>query len=217
MMQDARSQCDEPPIKSWTHLPARWMVRPLVGTWVRPNHLTTLRLVSGLAACAMFAVGDFAWSAWAGVIWVISAFLDRADGELARIGRLSSRAGHLYDFYSDAAINGLFFIAIGIGMRTSWLGDWAVVLGLLAGLGVSGASILCEILEQRVADGRKAIEGAGGFDIDDITYAYGPAAWLDWLLPLLLGASVGGPAFAAVTLWRIFRAGRRAAEARPRP
>jgi archaetidylinositol phosphate synthase len=215
MMLDEKDIRDEPPIKSWTHLPARWMVRPLVGTRVRPNHLTTLRLLTGLLACAMFALGEFTWSAWAGVIWVFSAFLDRADGELARIGRLSSRGGHLYDFYTDAAINGLFFLAIGIGLRNSWLGEWAIVLGLLGGIGVSGASVLCEVLEHRVADGRKAIEGAGGFDIDDITYAYGPAAWLDWLLPLLLGASIGGPVFAAITLWRIARASQAAVGTKP--
>ena len=40
---------------SWTHLLARVMVRPLIGTWVRPNHLTTLRLATGMAACALFA------------------------------------------------------------------------------------------------------------------------------------------------------------------
>ncbi len=42
---------------SWTHLLARPLVRPMIGTRIRPNHLTTLRLLSGLAACACFASG----------------------------------------------------------------------------------------------------------------------------------------------------------------
>jgi archaetidylinositol phosphate synthase len=39
--------------------------------------------------------------AWGGGIWLLSAFLDRADGELARIGDMMSRGGHVYDYYSD--------------------------------------------------------------------------------------------------------------------
>ena len=45
---------------SWTHLMARPLVRPLIGTRVRPNHLTTLRLLTGLAACALLAGGAVA-------------------------------------------------------------------------------------------------------------------------------------------------------------
>ena len=61
---------------SWTHLIARVLVRPLVGTWVRPNHLTTLRVVTGVVACACFSLpGTSAGMAWGGAFWLISAFL----------------------------------------------------------------------------------------------------------------------------------------------
>jgi hypothetical protein len=43
--------------QTYAHSFARIFVRPLIGTWIRPNHLTALRLVSGLAACALLAVG----------------------------------------------------------------------------------------------------------------------------------------------------------------
>jgi archaetidylinositol phosphate synthase len=56
---------------SWTHLLARQMVRPLLGTRVRPNHLTTLRLISGLAACLCFALGTNSGMIWGGVLWLV--------------------------------------------------------------------------------------------------------------------------------------------------
>ncbi len=84
---------------SWTHLLARRMVKPLLGTWVRPNHLTTLRLITGVAACLLFSLGTRAGMGWAGGLWLLSAFLDRADGELARIGNMMSPGGHRYDYY----------------------------------------------------------------------------------------------------------------------
>jgi len=69
---------------SWTHLLARQMVRALLGTRVRPNHLTTLRLVSGIAACLCFAPGTNSGMNWGGLLWLVSALLDRAVGELAQ-------------------------------------------------------------------------------------------------------------------------------------
>ena len=68
---------------TWTHLLARPVVRPLIGTAVRPNHLTTLRLLTGIAACVALALGTRAGMWWGGGLWLVSAFLDRADGELA--------------------------------------------------------------------------------------------------------------------------------------
>ena len=40
------------PHTSWTHRLARLLVRPLVGTPITPYHLTTARLVTGVAACS---------------------------------------------------------------------------------------------------------------------------------------------------------------------
>ena len=37
---------------SWTHKMARICILPLVNTPVTPNHLTTVRLITGIAACA---------------------------------------------------------------------------------------------------------------------------------------------------------------------
>lgn len=193
---------------SWTHLIARAFVRPLVGTPITPNHLTTGRLVTGLAACAAFAVGSPTWTLWGGVLWLISAFLDRADGELARLAGSSSKWGHVYDYICDVAVNSVFFLSIGIGLRDSDLGWWAVAMGLLAGSSVAAASVLSEALERRQGGTRKAYEGFAGFDFDDVLYLFAPIAWLGWLAPLLIGAAIGGPIFAVVTWYRLVRVGR---------
>ena len=49
---------------SWTHRLARIVVRPLIGTGITPNHLTTLRLVTGVFACAALVPGDTYWNWW---------------------------------------------------------------------------------------------------------------------------------------------------------
>src|SRR5271156_5063666 len=127
---------------TWTHLLARPIVRPLVGTVVRPNHLTTLRLLTGIAACIAFALGTRAGMWWGGGLWLVSAFLDRADGELARIGNMMSPGGDLYDYYADNLVNPAFFVAIGCGLRGSWFGAWSIALGVLSGVSL----LLCGLL-----------------------------------------------------------------------
>ena len=189
---------------SWTHLAARPLVRPLIGTWVRPNHLTTLRLLFGLAACVGFAIGGRQGMGWGGASWLVSAFLDRADGELARLGHLSSPGGHLYDYYSDNAVNAAFFVSAGIGLRHGWLGGWAIVLGLTAGVSFIVGNVVSERLEELSPPDTRAYAGRWGFDPDDALYLMGPFAWLGWLSPILLGAAIATPAIMVVTAirWR---------------
>ncbi len=177
---------------------------PLVGSRVTPNHLTMVRLVSGLAACAAFAVGTEAWNLWGGILWIFSAFMDRADGELARVSGQSSPWGHRFDYITDMLITVLFFVAIGIGLRTATLGQWSILLGLLAASGVLAAEILAEKIDQQKKDtGEKAYPGFAGFDFDDILYLFPLIVWFDWHFIFLAGASIGAPAFALLTWQRL--------------
>jgi phosphatidylglycerophosphate synthase len=189
---------------TWTHRMARVCVRPLVGSPVTPNHLTTVRLALGLGACAALAAGTRAGEIWGGVLWVLSAFFDRADGELARLAGRSSPLGHAYDYATDVALNALFFVAVGVGLRHTALGRWALVLGLVAGVALAVDALVAEQLERR--DKVKTYPGTAGFDFDDVVYLFGPAAWLGWLLPLLVGTAAVAP-FVAFSTWRRWAAG----------
>jgi archaetidylinositol phosphate synthase len=190
---------------SWTHLLARIVIRPFLGTWLRPNHLTTLRLLTGIAACVCFALGTSAGMTWGGGLWLVSAFLDRADGELARIGNMMSRAGHVYDYYTDNLVNALFFAAIGIGLRYSWLGQWAIPLGIVSAVSLLACNIFSEQLEQRSPPQTRAYSGRWGFDPDDALYLMAPFAWLNWLSPILVAAAVGTTAMMIITWLRLRR------------
>jgi archaetidylinositol phosphate synthase len=190
---------------SWTHLLARIVVAPLVGTRLRPNHLTTLRLLSGVAACVCFAFGTKADMWWGGWLWLVSAFLDRADGELARIGNMMSRGGHMYDYYTDSIVNPLFFAAIGVGLRHSWLGGWAIPFGIISAVALLACIIFVEQLEQRSPSKTRAYTGRWGFDPDDALYLMAPFAWLGWLSPILVAAAIGTTVMMIVTWLRLRR------------
>ena len=191
---------------SWTHKIARVCILPLVHTPVTPNHLTTVRLITGLAACAAFAVGDRSWDIWGGWLWLLSAFLDRADGELARVSGKTSPWGHKYDYVCDVLVTALFFVSAGFGLRDGWLGGWAIVAGAAGTLGVIAAEILAEKIDSMKKDtGEKAYAGFAGFDFDDVLYLFAPVMWLGWQMPFVLGAAVGAPAFALLTWYKLRR------------
>ncbi len=45
----------------------------------------------------------------------------------------------------------------------------------------------------------KAFPGLWGFEFDDVLYLFAPIVWLGCQMPLVVGASVGTPAFALLT------------------
>jgi archaetidylinositol phosphate synthase len=175
---------------TWSHAAARTLVRPLVGTWVKPNHITLLRLATGVLACLLLARGGGPAELWSGVLWLISAFLDRADGELARIGNMQSRRGHLYDYYTDVALNSGFFLAAGFNLRDGWLGHWAILAGGFACAAMIVCCILAETYETSVGTGERVFEGGWGFQPDDALYLLPLFVWAHWLAPMVLAAAV---------------------------
>jgi phosphatidylglycerophosphate synthase len=118
------------------HRIVRPAVRAVAPTSVTPNHITTLRLLTAVAAALAFATGSETWSTVGGWIFLLSMLLDRADGELARQTGSSSPAGHRYDVLSDCAANVLAVLGIGVG-QAPVLGALGPLLGALAGAGIA--------------------------------------------------------------------------------
>lgn len=190
---------------SWNRRLARAVCRPFVGSELTPNHITTLRVLTGFGACGLFAYGGPTAANWAGVLWVLSAFLDRCDGEFARLTGLSSRRGHLYDITGDITINAAVFAAVGIGLTVSGGDWWPLTIGVLAAAGIAIASILAEFNEQDMGQGQKTFSGGLGFDFDDLIYVIALFPWIGQLELLLICGSIGGPLAAIVIGWKLIR------------
>lgn len=198
-----RNQPDDVALnQTYAHAFARIFVRPLIGTWVRPNHLTVLRIIVGLAACALLAVGGRTAAAWSGVLWIVTCVLDRADGELARMGDLRSESGKVLDYYSDMILDALWFMAAGLGLRNGRLGDIAVLLGLLTSVSMLLCIWYAEMIERLSGPGVKAWTGVQRFHPDDALFLLAPLTWLGWLAPILIASSICTPIIAIVFVAR---------------
>jgi phosphatidylglycerophosphate synthase len=182
------------------HRIVRPAVRRLAPTGVTPNQVTTLRLVTGVAAAVAFAQGGDMWPHIGGAIFILSMLLDRADGELARQTGQSSPSGHRYDLICDCTANVIAFLGIGIGLSEGGLGRSAILLGILAGFGITvlfwqlNVLKLCRVVPYTLWDRRVVV------DPDDTIIFVPILIWCGWAEPMLVAAAVVTPAI-ALWLW----------------
>jgi len=198
--------------QTYAHAFARILVRPLIGSWVRPNHLTILRLATGLAACALLAAGLKSAALWSGILWIITCVLDRADGELARLGDMRSESGKLLDFLSDMILDAVWFLCAGIGLRHGWLGSAAIPLGVLTCVSMLTVIGISELYDRRSTPGAKAWNGTERFHPDDALFLLAPITWCGWLGPVLIAAAACTPLIAVATMLRYVKLRRSAFE-----
>lgn len=188
---------------TWIHKVSRAVVvRPLIRTRVTPNHLTTVRLATGLAAAAGLAIGTGPWPDIGAGLFVASMLFDRADGELARMTGQTSAAGHRYDLIADALSNAAVFIALGWGLSAAGTEPWPVLMGLVAGLSIAAVLGLVVHIEKVGGACSAELAGAAGFDPDDAMLAVPVAVWLGWSDTVLVAAAIGAPVFALFFLLR---------------
>lgn len=198
-MPEPLSMSNPAPQRPWDARLARTLVTPLRDTWVTPNHLTTIRLIVGLAGAAAFLPGTYLWSNVGALLVILSNFLDHTDGELARMSGKTSRIGHVYDLASDAAVTILLFVAMGVGAAVS--GREApsippVAQGLAAGCAIALIFYLRMRIEEMVGKAANRQASIGGFETEDVLYLLPLVTLSNGVVPMLLAAAVCAPLFA---------------------
>jgi archaetidylinositol phosphate synthase len=191
--------------QTYAHRFARLLVRPLLGTAVRPNHLTLLRIFIGIASCAFLAVGTVRSSICSGILWIIACILDRADGELARIGNLRSDSGKVLDFYSDLILDSLWFLAAGMAASRGALGEIGLALGIISCVSLAVCIAMSEVFERRSGDGVKAYYGIEQFHPDDALFLLPAFIWVGWQSGLLIASSIVTPVMGVIIVVRYLR------------
>jgi phosphatidylglycerophosphate synthase len=206
--------------RPWDARLGRRLVTPLKDSWVTPNHLTTLRLIVGVAGALAFTPGTWGWTNIAALLVIVSNFLDHTDGELARISGKTSRIGHLYDLTSDAVVTILLFCCIGVGVAASGarsmpFGLPAAFMGTVAGAAVALIFYLRMRIEALLGKAGTQQGSVAGFETEDILYLLPLVTLFSGLTPFLTAAVVGAPLFAMLVVADFFRVERRLAAAAP--
>lgn len=98
--------------RDWAQQMIYKIINPLVHGMIKigitPNFVTTTGLILNIAAACVFIYagmkgerGDFSYVGWAGGIILFAGLFDMMDGQVARIGKMSSTFGALYDSVLD--------------------------------------------------------------------------------------------------------------------
>lgn len=121
LMQTCRRPYDGPADRFLLRSLSLRITRALTRLPVRPNHVTAVSSLCGLAACVLVALGDRGAVALAGVFTLAAVVLDSVDGELARVRHMGSALGMWFDNLSDDVIDTSLVLCIGIGLGGIWL------------------------------------------------------------------------------------------------
>jgi phosphatidylglycerophosphate synthase len=114
--------------------PAAVFVYLLRGTPITPNQVTFLSaVVAAIAAAMLVALPGHGWLIAAAVVFELSFVLDCVDGQLARLRKTASVAGHLLDFLMDELKAMFMFAAVTVRLWQEAQEPWLLVVGL-AGL-----------------------------------------------------------------------------------
>jgi phosphatidylglycerophosphate synthase len=186
---------DQSDDRPWDAQIAYQLIYPLRNTFITPNHLTSLRLLFGVFAGIFFAIGEYKYSNIGAFCFVISNFLDHADGELARLKNEISPNGHVYDLISDALVNIFLFIGIGIGLMQTNLGVYACMMGVIAGLSVAGIFYMRNYIEMNIGKKNARQPHKIGFEAEDILYLLPVISCFRLEYYFMFAAALGAPIF----------------------
>lgn len=95
------------------------LVRALVKIGVTPNTVTMIGFLLNIGVAVIFVMGaeeanrsDLSYVGWAGALILFAGLFDMLDGQVARIGKLSSRYGALFDSVMDRYSELVMFLGI---------------------------------------------------------------------------------------------------------
>jgi len=95
------------------------LVRLLIRAGLTPNMVTTIGLLLNIGVAIIFISGaeegrrgDLSYVGWAGALILFAGLFDMLDGQVARLGNMSSRFGALYDSVLDRYSELILFLGI---------------------------------------------------------------------------------------------------------
>lgn len=99
------------------------MIEPVVKMFISmgltPNAVTTIGLILNIGVAIIFIIGaetkervDLSYIGWGGALILFAGLFDMIDGQVARLGKMSSKFGALYDSVLDRYSELIMFLGI---------------------------------------------------------------------------------------------------------
>lgn len=138
------------------------LVRLLIKAGLTPNMVTTIGLVLNIGVAVIFISGaeegrrgDLSYVGWAGALILFAGLFDMLDGQVARLGNMSSPFGALYDSVLDRYSELILFLGICYYLvaKHYFLSSLFAFIGLIGSMMVSYTRARAEGLGIECKDG----------------------------------------------------------------
>ncbi len=176
----------------WDQKIGRRLARPLVATPIRPNHVTAVDLVIGVASGVAIA---FDHPSLGGALFLIARLVDCVDGELARQQGTSSKFGEYFDLVAGTATYLAFFAGLAVWSYAHARADYVTVLlvVVLAAVLVNTALLLARHLLLR--DRGDEFPTLGRINLEDGAYLIPIGLWLGYPFETFAVVTIGAALF----------------------
>jgi phosphatidylglycerophosphate synthase len=137
-------------------------VKLLIRAGLTPNMVTTIGLLLNIGVAIIFISGaeegkrgDLSYVGWAGALILFAGLFDMLDGQVARLGNMSSRFGALYDSVLDRYSEMILFLGICYYLVAHhyFLSSLCAFIGMIGGVMVSYTRARAEGLGIECKDG----------------------------------------------------------------
>src|SRR5580698_4565360 len=138
------------------------LVRLLIKAGLTPNMVTTIGLLLNIGVAIIFISGaeegrrgDLSYVGWAGALILFAGLFDMLDGQVARLGNMSSPFGALYDSVLDRYSELIMFLGICYYLVSHhyFLSSLFAFIGLIGSMMVSYTRARAEGLGIEIKDG----------------------------------------------------------------
>ena len=138
------------------------LVKLLIRAGLTPNMVTTIGLLLNIGVSIIFIAGaeegkrgDLSYVGWAGALILFAGLFDMLDGQVARLGNMSSRFGALYDSVLDRYSELILFLGICYYLVAHhyFLSSLVAFIGMIGSLMVSYTRARAEGLGIECKDG----------------------------------------------------------------
>ncbi len=188
----------------WDQRIGHWVAQRVAGTWLRPNHVTAVDLVVGLACGVALAVDYPDLGAF---LFLLARLIDSVDGELARIQGTSSKFGAHFDLFAGTCTYLSFFAGLAVWSYLYENSEFVSVLLLIVLAAVLLNTVLLLVRQRFLHDQTEEFPTFGQVNLEDGAYLMPVGIWLGFPFETFAFVSIGAALF---VLWHSLQTVRRA-------
>lgn len=136
LLDSLRGKSNDGPVSRWLNRPISTRISKfLVNFNITPNQISIFSFVLSMIAAGLFALGNYWFLAFGGIIAQFASIIDGSDGEVARLKYLSSDYGGWFDAVLDRYADAFLLFGLTWYVYSQDSSPWALAIGFIAIIG----------------------------------------------------------------------------------